>query len=200
MKKVFLTTVFLLATCFLVVGNVRALGNEVIKGTVKLVADNSLTLIKGNGETVEVNVTEVTKLRRAGRKISLGRVSEGDRAVAHGAADETGAFLAKAVVFKSKPLKEIRKKTFFGTITSRTDGSFSLLSANKKSVDEIRFNDQTLVRRASQKLKATELEVGQKIVLVAIAEDDGAKTATVILIVGEAPANKPQTPASPSAQ
>lgn len=200
MKKTFVVAVWSMVAVFLVTSHVQALGDQVITGVVKLVSDKSLTLVRANGETVEATVTEVTKLRQAGRKINFKNIAEGDRAVAHGAADETGVFLAKTIVFKSKPLKEIKKKTFFGTITSLADGSFSLLSANKKSVDEISVNDQTIIRRAARKIQVTELKVGQKIVLVVIAQDDGTKTATRILLVGEGTANQPQTPASPSAR
>lgn len=172
---------------------------KVVIGTVTQIDNKVITVTQKDGLEADITTTEVTKFVKGGRKINLTGVVVGDTVVAQGASSVDGTFLAKSIVAKSKVLKELKKVPFYGTIGEVTATSFTIKYGAKEALAEILVNNQTIIRRLGKKVALKTLLPGQRVVVVALVENDGIFTGKMVQLLGGSSANQsPQMPGTPS--
>lgn len=170
------------------------IGGKALLGDVSSVVGKTVTLVQKNGSTVDLTTTEVTKFTKAGRKIRLADVKEGDRIVALGGLSADGTFLTKAIIVKAKVLKVLEKQPVFGSIAKIGPDSFSLENPNQPNLGEVGVTSQTLFRKNNKKTTFEKLGRGQKIIAIVLKEENGDLTARLVVILSE-----PKTALAPEA-
>lgn len=165
-------------------GNLFA--GQILIGTVSQVADKIITVTQKNGTEADIITTEVTKFNKGGRKINLSGVAVGDSVVALGASSIDGTFLSKAIVAKSKVLKELKKVPFFGVVNEVGTKSFTLKNTATNTVTEVLINSQTTIKALNKKAALSTLVPGQRAVIVALVEDDGTYTGKMVVLLNDA--------------
>ncbi len=165
-------------------GNLFA--GQVLIGTVSQVADKIITVTQKNGTEADIITTEVTKFNKGGRKINLISIAVGDSVVALGASSIDGTFLAKAIVARSKVLKELKKVPFYGVVNEVGAKSFTLRSLANDTVTEILVNTQTVIKRLNKKVALSTMVPGQRAVVISLMEDDGTYTGKMVVLLNDA--------------
>lgn len=175
------------------------IGGKALLGQVTGVVEKTVSLVQQNGSSVDLTVTEVTKFSRAGRKIRLADVKEGDRILALGALSTDGTFLTKSVIVKARVLKVLEKQVVFGSVSEVGVNSFSLVNVREPNLSEVAVTSQTLFRKNKRKTSFEKLESGQKVIAVVLKEENGDLTARLVVTLSE-PKTTPAPEASPAAQ
>jgi len=160
-------------------------GGKVLIGTVRQVADKVITVTQKDGTEADITTTEVTKFSKGGRKVNLAGLSVGDTVFALGASSTDGTFLAKAVVAKSKVLKELKKVPFYGTVGEVGVKSFTLSNQAKDETVEVIVNSTTVIKQAGKKVVLSAIIPGTRAVVIALKEDNGTYTGKMVQLLPE---------------
>lgn len=163
-------------------------GSRVLIGTIASVADKIITVTQKDGTSADVVTTEVTKYLKGGRAVNLNSLISGDQIFALGATSVDGTFIAKSVVAKSKILKNLKKIPYFGSVAQVSDASFTIKNIITGDVVEITVNAQTQIKQNGKKILLTNLVADQRVVVIALKEDNGDLIGQMVVALPTKPA------------
>lgn len=162
-------------------------GAKVLVGTMTGVADKIITVTQKDGASADITTTEVTKYLKGGRAVSLSSLVNGDQIFALGATSIDGTFIAKSIVAKSKILKDLKKFPYFGSVSQVANSSFTVKNLMTGDEVEIMVNGQTLIKQNGKKILLTALAAGQRVVVIALKEDDGSLIGQMVVVLPTKP-------------
>lgn len=176
----------------------QLIGGKAVIGKVLSIVDKTITLDQNENGQIDLTTTEVTRFIKLGRKIHLKDLKTGDTVVAVGAlAVSENTFLVKTLIVKPKVLKVLEKLGVYGTVTNLSENSFTLTSPNRPTLVEVGVTSQTVFRRLNKKIKFAQLQVGDRLVAVALKESNGDLTGRlVVMVASKAAGSKEATPSS----